>query len=95
MQECGWKCICDSKEKFQRITFEIKFTHILFLLDVVVCYCILHNMILDGKDLDIQTLMIQLELENKHNVDGVLDGKEGNWRILVGQDASIEIDLDF
>jgi hypothetical protein len=35
-------------------------------------------MILDGKDLDIQTLMIQLELENKHNVDGVLDGKEGN-----------------
>jgi hypothetical protein len=40
-------------------------------------------------------LMIQLELENKHNVDGVLDGKEGNWRILVGQDASIEIDLDF
>jgi hypothetical protein len=35
-------------------------------------------MILDGKDLDIQTLMIQLELENKRNVDGVLGGKKGN-----------------
>jgi hypothetical protein len=39
--------------------------------------------------------MIQLELENKGNVDGVLDGREGNGRILVGQDADIEIDLDF
>jgi len=28
--------------------------------------------------------MIQLELENKGNVDGVLDGREGNGRILVG-----------
>jgi hypothetical protein len=35
-------------------------------------------MIFDGKNLDIQTLMIQLELENKRNVDGVFDGIEGN-----------------
>jgi hypothetical protein len=35
-------------------------------------------MIFDGKDLDIQTLMIQLELENKCNVDGVLGGIERN-----------------
>jgi len=39
--------------------------------------------------------MIQLELENKCNVDGVLGRKEGNWRIFVGQDADIEVDLDF
>jgi hypothetical protein len=32
-------------------------------------------MIFDGKNLDIQTLMIKLELENKPNVDGVLGGK--------------------
>lgn len=48
------------------------------LPNVMVCCCIFHNMILDGKDLDIQTLMIQLELENKRNVDGVLGGKKGN-----------------
>ncbi len=37
----------------------------MFLLDVVVCFYILYNMILDGKNLDINNLMMQLELENK------------------------------
>ncbi len=70
--------------------------HILFIPNVLVCCCIFHNIIIDGfLDLDIQTMMIQLELENKGNVDGVLDGREGNGRILVGQDVYIEIDLDF
>jgi hypothetical protein len=39
--------------------------------------------------------MIQLELENKGNFDGVLDGREGNGRIFVGQDVDIEVDPDF
>jgi hypothetical protein len=70
--------------------------HILFVLNVLICYCIFQNIIIDGNlDLDIQTLMIQLELEHKGNVDGVLDGREGNGRILVGQDVDIEVDLDF
>lgn len=48
---------------------------------------------IDGNlDLDIQTLMIQLELENKGNVDSVLDGRGRNGRILIGQDADIEVD---
>jgi len=44
--------------------------HVLFLLDVVICCCILYNMIkqvLDEKDLDIETLMVQLNMENFSN----------------------------
>jgi hypothetical protein len=32
--------------------------HVNFLLDVVICCCILHNMILSGKDVDIDELML-------------------------------------
>jgi hypothetical protein len=39
--------------------------------------------------------MIQLELEHKGNVDGVLDGREGNGRIIVRQDVDIEVDPNF
>jgi hypothetical protein len=39
-------------------------------------------MIFEGKDLDLETLMIQLELENKANVDNVLSRREGNGRFL-------------
>ncbi len=39
--------------------------HVMFLLDVVVYCCILYDMILDGRDLDINNLIMQLELENK------------------------------
>jgi len=34
--------------------------YILFLPDVVICYYILYNMILDGEEFDIETLMAQL-----------------------------------
>jgi hypothetical protein len=37
--------------------------HVVFLFDVVVCWCIFYNMILDGRDLDIKALMVQLKLE--------------------------------
>ncbi len=41
-------------------------------LDVVIYCCILHNMILSGKDVDIDEFMFQLEVENveemKHGV---------------------------
>jgi hypothetical protein len=42
--------------------------HVLFLLDVVVCCCIIYNMLFDGKDFDIDTLLIQLKLENFVNI---------------------------
>jgi uncharacterized protein (DUF1919 family) len=35
-----------------------------FHLDVVICYSIPHNMILNGKDVDIDELMLQLEVKN-------------------------------
>lgn len=44
--------------------------HVLFLPNVVLYCCILYNMIeqvLDGKDLDIETLMVQLDMENSFN----------------------------
>ncbi len=41
---------------------------VLFLLDVVVCCCIIYNMLFDGKDFDIDTLLIQLKLENFDNI---------------------------
>jgi len=44
------------KKRF-RICFLKTNVHVLFLLDVVVCYCIFYNMILGGKDFDIDTLL--------------------------------------
>jgi hypothetical protein len=35
--------------------------NVLFFLDVVVCCCMFHNMILNGKDIDIDKLMLHLE----------------------------------
>jgi hypothetical protein len=35
--------------------------NVLFLLDVVIYYCMLHNMILNGKDFNINELVLQLE----------------------------------
>jgi hypothetical protein len=35
--------------------------HVLFFPNVVVCHCMLHNMILNGKDIDIDKLMFHLE----------------------------------
>jgi hypothetical protein len=39
--------------------------------------------------------MIQLELENKGNVDGVFNRRRHNGRILIGQDVDIEVDPNF
>ncbi len=33
--------------------------HVLFLLDVIICRCIMYNMILGGKDFDIEALMVK------------------------------------
>jgi hypothetical protein len=52
--------------------------NILFLLDVVVCCCILYNMILDGKDQDIEILMTPLDLENDVNNMILCHRKEAN-----------------
>ncbi len=71
------------KKSFKELLLETNL-HILFIPNMVVCCCILYNMILGGKDIDPETLMIQLELENKANVDNVLNKKEGNGRIFVG-----------
>jgi hypothetical protein len=38
--------------------------HVHVFPDVVIYCCILHNMILSGKDVDIDGLMLQLEVEN-------------------------------
>ncbi len=46
--------------------------HVNFFRDVVIYCCILHNMILSDKDVDIDELMFQWEVENveemKHGV---------------------------
>jgi len=38
--------------------------HVLFLLDVIICRCIMYNMILDGKDFDIEALIVQWNMKN-------------------------------
>jgi hypothetical protein len=38
-------------------------SNVLFLLDVVVCCCMLHNTILSGKDSNIDELMFQLQVK--------------------------------
>ncbi len=42
--------------------------HVNFLLDVVIYCCILHNMILNSKDVDIDELTFQLEQLEEKNV---------------------------
>ncbi len=57
------------KMNFQELFLKTNL-HVLFLPDVVICCCILYNMIeqiLDGKDLDIETLMVQRNMENSFN----------------------------
>jgi hypothetical protein len=40
------------KKTFRELILKTKL-HIPFVLNVVVCYCILYNMIIDGKDFDV------------------------------------------
>jgi hypothetical protein len=49
---------------------------VLFLFDLMVCCCILYNMILNEKDLDIETLMLQLDFENVGNSMHIPNHKE-------------------
>ncbi len=57
----------------------IKFNlHVYFLLNVVVCWCILHIMILNVKDVDIDELMLQLVLENVLEKGRYNEMKRGN-----------------
>ncbi len=53
---------CILKKTFRKLLLKTNL-HDLFLLDVVVCCYILYNMILGGKDFDIDTLLTQLALE--------------------------------
>jgi len=51
------------KKTFQKLMIKSNLNYF-SLLNVLVCYCILHNMILNGKDVDINELMLQLAVEN-------------------------------
>jgi len=83
------------KKRF-RICFLKTNVHVLFLLDVVVCYCIFYNMILGGKDFDIDTLLTQLELENfvsRTHVHGKRRGRheETMTKNLVDIEVNVEL----
>jgi hypothetical protein len=56
------------KELFLKTNLDI-----LFVLDVVVYYYIFYNMIIDDKDFDLQTLMDQLNLDNKMGILKLLE----------------------
>ncbi len=77
-----WKFISNFEDFFLKTLLLKTNLHIHFLFDVVVYYCIHYNIILGGKDLGLETLMIQLELENKVNIDDVIDGRKGNGIFL-------------
>ncbi len=53
-------------KKFQTLLLKTNLD-VLFLYDLMACCCILYNMILNEKDLDIETLMLQLNFENVGN----------------------------
>ncbi len=57
------------KKTFRKLMIKYNL-NVLFLPDVVACCCILHNMSLNGKDANIDELMVQLKAknlgENKH-----------------------------
>jgi hypothetical protein len=40
---------------------------ILFKPNVITCYCTFYNLILDGQDVDVNALMLQLEQEVQHD----------------------------
>ncbi len=58
-----WKIHLAFWKKLQKTTLKTNL-HILFLPNVVICYCIIYNMILDGKNLDMEALMVQLDIES-------------------------------
>ncbi len=67
--------------------------NVLFLLDVVICCGMLHDMILNGKDQDVDELMLQLEIKNvPKNKKGV---EMGNFDQGVWGDEVNELDVEF
>jgi hypothetical protein len=54
------------KKTFNELFLKTKL--LVVLLDVVVCWCIIYYMLFDGKDFDIEILLIQLKLENFVNI---------------------------
>ncbi len=63
----------------------------LFLPNVVISCYILYNVILNGKDLDINNLMMQLELKNKSiNVHPIGHKKVSEHRIVAKHGAKVE-----
>ncbi len=65
------------KKTFKKLFLKTNL-NILFVLDVVVCCCIFYNMIINGKDFDFQTLMDQLDLDNRMGILKLLD-----WAFLI------------
>jgi hypothetical protein len=66
------------KISFSKLLVKINL-HVLFLLDMVICCCILYAMILNNKDLNIDALMLQLELENCANHGNLVPGQREQW----------------
>ncbi len=77
-----WKFISDFEDLKKKTLLLKTNLDIHFRFDVVVYYCISYNIILTGKDLGLETLMIQLEFENKVNIDDVIGGRKGNGIFL-------------
>lgn len=53
--------------------------HVIFLLDMVICCCIIYSMILNNKDFNIDELMLQLELENCVNCGNLVPWQREQW----------------
>jgi len=51
------------KKKFRNLLLKNNLL-IDFILDIVICRCMVYNLILDGRDVDVDALMFQLEVEN-------------------------------
>jgi hypothetical protein len=49
---------------------------ILFIPNVITCSCMFYNLILDGRDVDVNALMFQLEQEVQHDPNVVATRKQ-------------------
>ncbi len=60
--------------------------HVLFFVDMVICCCVLYDMILNNKDLNIDAFMLQLEIEIVQTMVTLFLGKENNeflWNLQI------------
>ncbi len=51
------------KKTFQELLIKDNI-HVLFTLDVIICCCVLHNLIFSGKNSNVNALIAQLEIKN-------------------------------